>query len=182
MKQAWIPPLLAVFAFAGCGLFNVSTGASTGTGGTTGAGGTAATGVGPAQGVDCGVDPNTGVTLCLGISLCPGITVDSEVYPQCGFLVTGDAITIECVCGTYLCPLGLTTTCAAAQTLLAQDNEGIVCAQASEGQCTELGATSTSSSSSSSGGGSGGGSSGCDMTCEQECDGDPTCIQYTCGC
>jgi hypothetical protein len=174
MKRAWFLPLLA--SFVGCGLVNVGTSTSDGTGGASAAA-AVGTGAGTAQGVDCGADPTTGVTLCLGISICPGVTVDQSVYPGCGFLVNGDTINVGCVCGSELCPLGATATCSAVEMLLAQQNEGAVCAEASAGGCTQLAAgTSTSSSS------GGGSSSGCDMTCEQECDGDPTCIEYTCGC
>jgi hypothetical protein len=174
MKPVWYVPLLASASFVGCGLVNVGTGTSDGTGGASAAAGV---GGGAAQGVDCGADPNSGVTLCLGISLCSGLSVDQSVYPNCGFFIDGDAITVACVCGGYLCPLGATATCSAVQTLLAQQNEGAVCAEQSAGGCTAL--TTGTSASSSSGGGSG---TGCDMTCEQECDGDPTCIEYTCGC
>jgi hypothetical protein len=178
MKRAWLIPLLAYVS--GCGLFNVSTGASGGTGGASSA--AATTGGGTTQGIDCGADPTTGVTLCLGISSCSGLSIDTEVYPGCGFRVNGAAIDVECVCGDFLCPLGPTPTCDAAQQLLAQDNEGVVCAQASAGQCTEVAAGASASASSSSGAGGGMNAGSCDPTCEQECDGDPTCIQYTCGC
>jgi hypothetical protein len=123
-----------------------------------------------ATGVDCGVDPQTSATLCLATTLCPGITIDSSVYPACGFRVRGAVVDVECSCSGSLCPLGA-TTCAQAGELLASENYGVVCAQISASLCV----AGVSASGSSSSGGS------CDTVCRDECGGDPTCIE-ACGC
>jgi hypothetical protein len=147
---------------------------------TNGGGGAAETvDASTGEGTNCGSDPTTGATLCLGLNLCPNIAVNTSVYPACGFQVSGTAIDIECLCGQYLCPLGATTTCAAAATVLAQSNEASVCASQSNGSCTYLAATSSSTSTSTSTSASS--TSTCDTTCSSQCVGDPTCIEY-CGC
>lgn len=169
VKYALLGTLL--LSLPGCGLLGVDSGSGGGASVSSASSGSSS---GAAQGSSCGTDPTTGATLCLGNSLCPGVTVDSSVFPECGFLVSGSNIDVECVCGSYLCPLGSTATCAALTTLLAQSNEGAVCAQASAGQCVQLSGSGTASSSSS-------GSSSCDTTCRDECGEDPTCIE-ACGC
>jgi hypothetical protein len=168
---------------AGCGLIQGLEGGGSG-GSTSAATSTVAAGTGAAQGINCGVDPNTSATLCLGITTCPGLTIDQEVYPECGFLVQGSVVNVECSCGGYLCPLG-TTTCTDAQTLLAQSNEGQVCAKVSDGSCIEgtpattasttAGATTSAGTTSVSSGGS------CTQCCISSCDNDPVCLQ-ACGC
>ena len=159
-----------VLMLPGCALLGIGTGDSSASGTTTGGGADA----GVATGVNCGADPSTGTTLCLGISLCPNVAIDSETFPACGFHIHGNVIDMECVCGGLLCPLGVAATCDALTALLAQANEGSVCAQTGGGQCTELTVTPTSSSSS-------GGSGTCDTACRDECAGDPNCI-VACGC
>jgi hypothetical protein len=158
--------LLVVAAMA-CDFLKLGSSTDSGSGGgaTEGDGGTV-------TGSDCGTDTTTGVTLCLGISLCSDVTVDTEVFPACGFRVSGSAIDIECVCGSWLCPLGTTASCDAAAKLLSEQNEGTVCARASAGECTELSVKTSSSSS---------GSGTCNTVCRDECAGDPTCI-VACGC
>jgi len=164
---------LSAAGLVGCSLLQQLDGGTTSSGGGSTAT-TAAAGSTVAVGASCGVDPDTGATLCLGNSLCPDITINSQVFPACGFRIDGAVIDIECSCGYSLCPLGA-TTCATAQTLLASDNEGIVCAQLSAGTCAAGTPTTTTSASSSSSGGT------CDTTCRDECGGDPTCIE-ACGC
>jgi hypothetical protein len=165
-----------VAGVAGCNLIpSIDAGTSSSGGGSTaaatGAGGSSAV---VAQGSNCGVDPDTGATLCLGNSLCPGVTVSTEAFPACGFVVGGTVVDIECSCGYSLCPLGA-ATCALAQSLLAQRNEGSVCAQLSLGNCTAGTPTAASTSSTSSSGGT------CNTACRDSCGGDPTCLE-ACGC
>ena len=164
-------PALTVLALAlaGCGLIQALEGGG-GTGGTSAAGTGGASGT-PA-GIDCGVDPETSATLCLGNTVCPGLLVSTEVYPACGFRVSGTIVDIECSCNGFLCPLGA-TTCADAKAKLADQNYGVVCAQVSGGACAQ--GTPVGGSSASSSGGT------CDTTCRSECAGEPTCIQQ-CGC
>jgi hypothetical protein len=164
-------PAIAIFAtsLAGCGLLSALEGSSGGQGSSTGTG----TGASTPQGIDCGVDPDTSATLCLGNTVCPGMTIDTEVYPLCGFRVNGTAVDIECSCSGFLCPLGA-TSCASAQQKLADENYGVVCSQVSGGTCTQGMPVAQSTSSSSSGG-------SCDPTCRSECAGEPTCLQL-CGC
>jgi hypothetical protein len=168
MKYAFVGALF--LSLPGCGLLGVGDGS--GAGGSS-SGSTSTPASGAAVGSSCGSDPNTGETLCLGNSLCPDITVDASVFPECGFLINGSAIDVECVCGGYLCPVGPTATCAAVATLLAQTNEGAVCGQVSTGACVQISTGSAASSS--------GGSSGCDTVCRDACDGTPTCLE-ACGC
>jgi hypothetical protein len=142
---------------------------------TTGSGGASETvDASTGAGTNCGADPTTGATLCLELNLCPNIAVNSNVYPGCGFQVSGTGIDIECLCGQYLCPLGATATCAAAATLLAQSNEASVCAGQYKGTCTYLAGSSATSTSTS-------GTTTCDPVCSSQCVNDPTCIEY-CGC
>ncbi len=166
---------LAAVGLVGCGLIQQIEGGTSSGGGSSAASGAGGTSSGVAVGESCGVDPDTGATLCLGNSLCPGVTVDSSVFPACGYRVDGTVVDIECSCGYSLCPLGA-TSCAAAQALLARDNEGIVCAQVSAGTCSAATPTTTTAASSSS---TSGGT--CDTTCRDECGGDPDCL-LACGC
>jgi hypothetical protein len=138
-------------------------------------------------GTGCGTDPTTGVTLCVGTSACPNVSVDPSVYPDCGFYITGSSTYLVCLCSGYLCPIGLPTSCDEASTLLQASNEGSVCGEASDNECTAVssGTGSTggtgSSGGSEAGSGSDGASGGCDQTCESMCAGEPDCIQL-CGC
>jgi hypothetical protein len=156
------------FFVAGCGLIpGLSSGGSGGSS-SSGSGGSSST----PGGTNCGTDPETGAVLCLGNSACPGLTIDTEVYPGCGFRIAGSAVDIECSCNGFLCPLGA-TSCDDAKTKLMNENYGVVCAQASGGSCVQGMPVASSSSS--------GGSSTCDPTCRDECAGEPTCLQQ-CGC
>jgi hypothetical protein len=168
----------AALLLVGCGMLQQLEGGSGGS--TSAATTTAATGTGAATGVNCGVDPNTSATLCLGISICPGLTIDQEVFPECGFLVQGSVVNVECSCGGFLCPLG-STTCATAQTLLASSNEGLVCSQVSQGTCIEgtPATTATATSTTTTTGVTSGGS--CTTDCLNSCVNDPACLQ-ACGC
>lgn len=88
------------------------------------------------QGVDCGQDPYTGVILCSAISTCPNIYIDPDLYPECGFRVRGSILDMECACYGKLCPIGVTTSCTEAASLLANQSQYSVCAQINEGRCT----------------------------------------------
>jgi hypothetical protein len=167
---------LAALPLLAC-LQNVSTGtgttdptASTGTTTTSSAGTTT-----PA-GASCGTDPQTGVTLCEQTSLCPGLVVDQGTLPSCGFRIhAGSVIDLECVCGDSLCPIGVPDTCAqATQLLSSQTSSLVVCEEASDGRCEQLGASDAGSASPPT-------VSTCDKQCETECAGEPDCIQL-CGC
>lgn len=164
MRHVHIP--LFCLALTACDLLQIGTSSGSSSGGS------GDTDSGTVQGTNCGTDTTIGATLCLGISLCPDVTVDTEVFPACGFRVSGTALDVECVCGSYICPLGSADTCDAVAKLLSEQNEGQVCARAGAGQCVEMIASTSSSS---------GGSSSCDTTCRDECAGDPTCI-VSCGC
>jgi hypothetical protein len=85
-------------------------------------------------GAGCGqVAP--GVVLCRAISLCPQLVVDSDLFPNCGFRIRGEAIDLECWCDRALCPMGVPTTCEAAARLLDSQTEIGVCLQEHEGRC-----------------------------------------------
>jgi hypothetical protein len=164
-----LPIALVATSLAGCGILQALDGGS-GAGSSSPA--AAGTGGGSAQGIDCGTDPDTSATLCLGNTACPGLTIDTVVYPGCGFRVNGAAVDIECSCSGWLCPLGA-TSCAVAKQKLAEENYGAVCGQLGGGACIQ-GVPTPRSTSSSSGG-------SCDPTCRSECAGEPTCLQL-CGC
>jgi hypothetical protein len=159
---------LALFV-VGCGILQQLEGGGSGGSSTAAAAGGAPT---TGTGVDCGQDPATSATLCLANTLCPGLTIDSSVYPGCGFRVNGAVVDVECSCSGSLCPLG-GATCAQVEQLLASENQGVVCAEISAGIC--VAGTPVSGSGSSSSGGS------CDTVCRDDCAGDPTCIE-ACGC
>ncbi len=137
---------------------------------------------GTVSGTGCGTDPTTGVTLCTGTTECPDITIDSSVFPQCGFYISGVALDLECLCATYLCPMGAATTCATAASILASTNEGSVCAEVNSNGCSQL---TGSGGAGGAGGtaGSGGVDSGstCTMAGLSMCAGEPDCLQ-ACGC
>jgi hypothetical protein len=155
----------------GCGLIQaLEGGGAGGSSAATGTGGTPTVG-----GVNCGTDPETSAVLCLGNNACPGLTIDTETYPGCGFRIAGAAVDVECSCSGFLCPLGA-TSCADAQTKLADQNYGVVCAQVSGGTCIQGTPVPTSTTAASSSG-----SGTCDTVCRTECAGEPTCIQ-ACGC
>lgn len=130
-------------------------------------------------GTGCGKDPTTGVTLCTGTDTCPGVTVDPSVYPECGFYISGAVAYLACLCSGYLCPLGQPATCNEAAALLESSNEGSVCGEASNNQCTAL--SSGTGATGSDGGSDTGSGSGCDKACEAMCAGEPDCITL-CNC
>lgn len=167
MKQVVIFVVTAV-AVAGCDLIKLDQGQGTTT--ASGTGGASATTT-AFQGGGCAVDANTGVTLCTTLSACAGFAIDHEVFPDCGFRVNGTAIDVECSCSGQLCPLGTTTTCADAQSLLGQVTEQVVCSQISDGRCVDHTTKTTVPPSNST----------CDTACRTDCGGDPTCL-VACGC
>ena len=161
----------AAFATSGCVGFNLGTGSGGGDAGSSS--GTASDG--GAQGVDCIVEATTGATLCTGNSSCGSLAVDHDVYPDCGFRVVGQNVTldIECACtGGMLCPVGVASSCSEASTMLQNQSESVVCAQVSEGRCSA--GTGTASS-------GGAAQNNCNANCEAKCAGAPACIA-SCGC
>ena len=111
--------------------------------------------------------------LCETISACPGVTVGQNAFAGCGFRVAGHAIDLECECDGYLCPAGMTTTCAQVSTILARETAAEVCDQLSNGRCSIELPTGDAGGSSS--------GAGCDQACTSLCAGDPTCTR-ACGC
>jgi hypothetical protein len=149
----------------------IGTDSSTGSGGSTTT--PISTGLGTSaavpSGTNCVQDPTTQATLCEQISTCPGVDVEPGAFPNCGFrLDLGASLDLECLCDTSLCPVGVPTTCAQAQTLLEGQTALIVCQQQAEGRCIDLAVQDS-------------GASTCDTVCRDECVGAPTCIQL-CGC
>ena len=120
------------------------------------------------EGADC--IPLGGATLCTATSMCPELVVDHDLFPNCGFRIRGGAVDIQCACDDALCPLGTPTTCAEAAQLLESQSELSVCAQAADGRCTAVKASSASTQSTT-----------CDPSCRAECGNDPTCLKL-CGC
>jgi hypothetical protein len=116
----------------------------------------------------CVVDSVSGISLCTRISLCPGLAVDHDVYPDCGFRGPSASIDIQCICGDFVCPLGVALSCAEAAALMASQSEIFACTQASEGRCALRRPANP-----------GGGS--CDKACAASCAGDPGCYRI-CGC
>jgi hypothetical protein len=156
---------------------------STGTGATdptaSGATGTtsSSTDTTTPAGAECGTDSQTQITLCEQTSLCPGVTVDPGALPSCGFRIhAGSVIDLECLCdGDQLCPIGVPDTCAEATQLLTSQTSLVVCEQASDGRCVQVGSDAGSPPNPSAA------ASNCDKQCESECAGEPDCIQL-CGC
>ena len=103
-------------------------------------------------------------------------SVDQGTLSGCGFRIhAGAVIDLECLCGEELCPIGVPDTCAqASQLLSSQTSSLVVCEQASNGTCEQVGASDAGTSVNPS-------VSTCDRTCEGECAGEPDCIQL-CGC
>jgi hypothetical protein len=120
------------------------------------------------SGTGCIVDQASGVTLCTRISICPDLAIDHDVYPNCGFRVPATSLEVDCVCGDFLCPLGVSLTCAQLRGLLDSQSEAVACAQASEGRCADTKPPAPPSST-------------CDRNCLATCAGDPGCIRL-CGC
>ena len=135
-------PVLVVLACCSCMGFNIipSIGDSTSSSGSDASATTDGNEGGEASvaGNGCGVDPDTGITLCLGISTCPNLTIDTDVFPGCGFRIhsAADVIDLECACYGQICPIGVATTCDQAAALLKNQSQYTVCMQVSEGRCT----------------------------------------------
>jgi hypothetical protein len=169
---------LAPLALAGAGcLQNLGTDlASTDTSSTTGDDASAAA---SATGVNCGEDPTTGITLCSGISECPSIAVDPSALAGCGFRVHANSaiLDLECVCSTYLCPIGVPDTCAQATTLLGTATSLVVCEQVNTGTCVQEEAAEAGTSPT----GTTGTTSTCNNQCLVSCGAEPDC-QVLCGC
>jgi hypothetical protein len=150
-------------------------------------GGPTATGDGGAeagvQGAYCGAERQTGIQLCAATSMCPDIVIDTQAMPSCGFRIRGSAVDLVCGCGEQVCPMGIFSNCTQAAQLLANQSEGQVCAQISEGRCTS--ATNASTSSTSSGGStsssSSSGNTACDKQCYADCGGGAACASV-CNC
>jgi hypothetical protein len=116
----------------------------------------------------CIVDPASRVTLCTGIAMCPGLAIDHDRFPDCGFRTGSGFIDVQCMCDSYLCPLGATLTCAQAKELLASQFQIGACSQVSEGRCAPRSSVPPTGTS-------------CDKNCAAMCAGDPGCIRL-CGC
>jgi hypothetical protein len=167
-------PVLVVLA--GCVQPGLGTGTGTGGGAQTAADGSAdsaSDAAGP-TGSGCSEDPQSGIVLCQQIDLCPGVVVDPGAYPDCGFrLHAGALLDLECLCAESLCPIGVATSCASAQQLLAAQSSLVVCLQENEGRCVSLiGATGGQADAA--------GPSPCEV-CAEQCGGTPACFQ-ACGC
>jgi hypothetical protein len=121
------------------------------------------------QGSDCAVDSISGVTLCTRIALCPGVSVDHDAYPNCGFRASAGSIEVDCVCGDFLCPIGISIDCAQAARLLAAQSEAIACTQVSEERCAPRNKAPPA------------GNPSCDKNCAAGCAADPGCLRL-CGC
>jgi hypothetical protein len=175
----WFPLVGFVFtawATLGCVGLNLGTGSddSTDDAGTTGTD----TDGGGSTGVDCITESTTGATLCTGNSTCGTLAVDHDVYPDCGFRVVGANATldIECACQEgMLCPVGIAASCTEAATMLQDQTEQTVCAQISEGRCSQGTGTAAAS------GGGAAAQNACNANCESSCAGAPACIA-ACGC
>lgn len=122
-----------------------------------------------AKGIDCIVEQTTGATICSVNTLCPSVAIDHDQFPNCGFRVKGGTLDIECACNGSLCPLGVPSTCAQAAQMLMTQTEATVCAQVSDGRCTDGNPVTPM------------GTGTCDKTCAGECGGDPNCL-VGCGC
>ena len=175
MRAALYPVVATTLLVAACALENRD-----GAGGRVGAdGGPTSTSDGGAdagvQGAYCGAERQTGIQLCAATSMCPDIVVDTQAMPSCGFRIRGTAVDLVCGCGDQVCPMGIFSNCAQAAQLLANQSEGQVCAQISEGRCTSASPSSTSSSSSS------GGNTACDKQCYADCGGGAACASV-CNC
>ncbi len=123
----------------------------------------------PVTGADCVTDPASRITLCTSLSLCPGLAVDHDVYPDCGFRVSGSTIDLECLCDGYVCPMGAALSCTQARELLLGSTEALICMQVSDGRCAER--TTTGS----------GEQRNCDAACAASCSNSPSCLEL-CGC
>jgi hypothetical protein len=140
-----------------------------------------------AQGASC-TQINATTSLCQFINLCPTLTLNTSVFPQCGFRIHGDAIDPECFCDNeYLCPIGSPTTCAEAATESTGDvTYDSVCQQYLTGHCTDLNAAASAGSTSTGSTSTGSTSTGSTTTaacqsCLTNCANVPACIE-ACGC
>ncbi len=105
---------------------------------------TGADGAPAVTGVDCIVEETSGETICSGMSSCPGLLVDHDNFPTCGFRPAAGVLDLECICANSVCPIGVATTCEAAQKLLAGGQTQLsVCNQEYEGRCTPKKGSST---------------------------------------
>jgi hypothetical protein len=155
----------------GAACLQLGTGASdAGTSSAAGASGSATHDAGndAPTGAGCVVDPASGVTLCTRISICADLAIDHDVYPNCGFRLPANSLEVDCVCGDFLCPLGVSLNCAQLRDLLDSQSEIVACSQASEGRCAETKPPTPPSNT-------------CDRNCLSTCGGDPGCARL-CGC
>jgi hypothetical protein len=136
MRSVVAAALFAVVCF-GCSLPNVLAGGDAGSS-TDPLDGGAAEGSGPVQGAECTV-VGQNASICLAISTCPTTQLDPRLFPSCGYRIHGDALDLECVCdNTWLCPIGVPSSCDQIPGLVAQQTQDTVCAQVNEGRCTQL--------------------------------------------
>jgi len=180
LAAAMIASLALGMAIAACEQLDQK-GGSGGDAGTSSADGGAASGDAAVfTGAGCGIESKSGVELCVATSKCPNVVVDTQSMPSCGFRLRGAAVDLVCSCGGSICSMGAFTTCDEASKLLANQTEGTVCVQVSEGRCTES-AASASSSSSTSSGASSGSNKACDQQCMHDCGGGAACASV-CNC
>lgn len=165
----------ASLATSGCIGFNLGTGSDDTSDAATA---TTDTDASTSTGVDCITESTTGATLCTGNTQCGTLAVDHDVYPDCGFKVVGANATldIECACqGGMLCPVGIAASCTEASTMLQSQTEQTVCAQVSDGRCSQGTGTAAAA------GGGAAAQNACNANCESSCAGAPACIA-ACGC
>jgi hypothetical protein len=164
---------LAILASPACVIPSISQNTDAGTtAAASGDAGTAAAATTTALGATC-TQITSSISLCEFINLCPSFSLNTSVFPQCGFRIHGDAIDPECLCqNEYLCPVGHPTTCTeAAQAASGDVNYDSVCQQAVTGGCTDLTATT----------GGGSTTSAACQACANACDNVPSCVD-ACGC
>ncbi|HXN30428.1 MAG TPA: hypothetical protein VN894_01145 [Polyangiaceae bacterium] len=163
-----LPFIVLVLPSVAC--MQIGTDSSTGSGGsaTPVASGAGASAAAP-SGTNCVQDPMTQIVLCEETATCPGVDVDPGAFPNCGFRLNAAAsLDLECLCSDALCPVGVPTTCAQAQTLLEGQSALLVCQQQAEGRCIDFVTPDA-------------GGSSCDPACRDECVGAASCLQL-CGC
>lgn len=180
LAAAMIASLALGMAIAACEQLDQKGGSGGDAGASSADGGAAGGDAAVFTGAGCGVESKSGVELCVATSKCPNVVVDTQSMPSCGFRLHGAAVDLVCACGGSICSMGAFTTCDEASKLLANQTEGTVCVQVSEGRCTKSAATASSSSSSSSGASSGS-NKACDQQCMHDCGGGAACASV-CNC
>jgi hypothetical protein len=156
-----------------CGVPSVIGGQSKGAGGTSGQDSGI---VIDASSGSCFVEPTSGATLCKTTSLCTGFTLDSTLFPDCGFIGSASGLDLECVCQTQnaLCPISVMSTCTIMMNQVAADvSEDNICnnMSGSFSTCRDLNSVAPTGM---------GGASNCNQACIQTCANAPACITGCC--